>query len=198
MIINETFDEQNVKNTVPDTYDYTVNVLDIKTSVSALYLWALFGFLSVMITCDFNRWIHSNIWFRHFVGIIAFFFLFVVVDNSSPLPLHLLWLKTILVYVIFLLMIKSKWYYSLPVFLLLIIDQSLKVHSDFLKSVNKDDPNIDSTEKVRKTMSYIIYILIIMGFITYGVRQYFNYGKNFSWIKLLFHSSCKNITENYK
>jgi hypothetical protein len=114
------------------------------------------------------------------------------IENSRRL------LGKILVFVIFLLIIKSKWYYSLPVFLLLVIDQSLKVHSEFLKSVNKDDPNIVSTEKIRKTMSYIIYILIIMGFIAYGIRQYYDYGMNFSWIKLLFYSSCKNIPQNYK
>lgn len=198
MNMNETFDKQNNKSTLSDTYDYTENVLDIKTTVSALYLWALFGFLSIMITCDFNRWIHSNIWFRHFVGVIAFFFLFVVIDNSTKLPLSILWLKTIVVYVIFLLMIKSKWYFSLPVFLLLVIDQSFKVHSDYLKSINKDDPSIKSTDQKRRTMSYIIYVLIIVGFITYGIRQYLEFGKNFSWIKLLFYSSCKNLSDIYK
>jgi hypothetical protein len=168
------------------------DAFDTKTAISALYLWLLFGFLSTMISCDFNRWM-NNIWFRHFVGIVAFFFLFTVIDASNTAYIGTVWLKTILVYMIFLLMVKSKWYFSIPVLLLLIIDQSIKLHHDYMKNRNKQDPSLESFITWRNYLSIAIYTIIGIGFIHYGLRQYKHFGSAFSWIKLLVHYGCKGM-----
>lgn len=174
------------------TSDYS-DAFDTKTALTGFFLWLLFGFLSNMVSCDFKRWINSTIWFRHFVGIIAFFLLFAVIDGSNKIPIGVLWLKTVFVYLLFLLMVKSKWYFSVPVFVLLVIDQSLRIHHDYLADKNKSDPELVTCNTWRQYLSYGIYALIIVGFITYGIRQYNLFGSHFSWIKLLFHYKCKSL-----
>jgi len=164
---------------------------DTKTGLASLYLWILFGFLASMINCDFQRWINSNILFRHFVGIIGFFLLFSVITVDGSSPIGDVWLKTIFVYGIFLLMIKMKWYFSVPIFLILIVDQSMKVQQEYLKRKDKKDPSLKKIETVRNYFNPLICVLAIVGFSFYAIRQKNEFGKNFSWIKLLFHSTCK-------
>ena len=60
-------------------------IFDGKKSLSALYLWLLFGFLSTMVSCDLQKWMVDNTFFRHVIGIIAFFFLFTVCQILSIL-----------------------------------------------------------------------------------------------------------------
>jgi len=166
---------------------------DTKTAMSALYLWLLFGFLSTMVSCDFQRWMKDNIIMRHFIGIIAFFFLFTILDKTNKSSIGIIWLKTFIVYAVFLLMVKSKWYFSLPVIVLLIIDQSLKSQYLYLEQTNKNDTTLPSITKWRNNLSYIIYGVIIIGFVSYGVRQFEEFGDDFSFVKLLFHFNCKEM-----
>jgi hypothetical protein len=170
--------------------DYS-RAFDTKTALTSLYLWLLFGFLSSIVSCDFKRWIHDNIWFRHIVGIVAFFFLFTVIDVSNDIPIGIVWLKTIIVYILFLLMVKSKWYFSVPLLVLLIIDQSIKSHHSYTQNKNKSDPALPTYNKWRNYLSYMIYAIIVIGFISYGIRQRKEFGATFSWLKLVLHYGCK-------
>ena len=102
------------------------------------------------------------------------------------------------------MMTKSKWFFSIPVLLLLIIDQSYKFQIDFIQKDKKEskdnkdnkeiknDNKVETYENIRKYLYYTIIILIVIGFIQYAVRQYKEFGSKFSFSKLLFYSSCKN------
>ena len=187
-------EQKQTSSTTSSMFDILSNqTFDTKTAMSALYLWLLFGFLSTMVSCDFQRWMKDNILMRHFIGIIAFFFLFTILDKSNKTSIGIIWLKTFIVYAIFLFMIKSKWYFSLPIIILLIVDQSLKSQYSYLEQNNKDDATLPSIEKWRNNLSFLIYGVIIVGFVSYGVRQYEEFGDDFSFVKLLFHFNCKDV-----
>jgi len=164
---------------------------DARNALSGLYLWLLFGFLSSMVSCDMQRWMQDSILFRHFVGVVAFFFLFTIIDNNNTSPIYYIWMKTLIVYFIFLLMVKSKWYFSLPVFIILIIDQSLLSQTNYLKKQNTNDSQINTINQVRNILYIVILCLIGIGFIHYFFRQRKEFGSEFSFTKLLFTSSCK-------
>ena len=167
-------------------------MFDVRTAIVGLYLWLLFGYLSNIVSCDIKKYITENIFFRHFVGLISFFLLFTVVDKDNDLDILNIWLKTCFVYFIFLLMTKSKWYFSIPTLILLIFDQSIKFQIDFDKNKNKKKNNIILYEKYRDILYNIIIFVIVIGFIHYAIRQYYTFGSKFSFIKLLFHSTCNN------
>lgn len=60
--------------------------------------------------------------------------LFTIVDEKAEkVPVQFLLLKTVIVYIAFVMMTKSKWYFSLPVLMALVLDQMLKYYSDYLK-----------------------------------------------------------------
>lgn len=176
----------------PVSFMETLNkTFDTKTAITSLYLWLLFGFLSTMVSCDIQKWMKSNNVFRHLIGIIAFFFLFTILDTSNHSPMYLIWIKTFFVYFIFLLMIKSKWYFSLPVLFLLVVDQSIKTHHDYTYQLNKDDPSLKTLMDIRSGINITIIVLILIGFIAYALRQYNEFGNKFSFTTLLFYSHCK-------
>jgi len=165
--------------------------LDSQSEIIGLYLWLLFGYLSSMVTCDLQKLMKDNILFRHFIGIVSFFFLFTI-HNSNNCHIIILLQKTILIYFIFLVMIKSKLYFALPVLFLLIIDQIIKYHKEYLYKKNKLDKSIKKYEYLRIIINKIIKFLIIIGFLDYVILQYLEFGNDFLLYKLIFFNNCKN------
>ena len=176
--------------------------MDIRTAIAGLYLWLLFGFLSSIVSCDVKRLMTNNVFVRHIVGIISFFLLFTVIESDNQLDVFSIWTKTVYIYFIFLLMTKSKWYFSIPVLLLLVVDQSLKFQIKFeesrkenkeTKENKENDPTILRYENIRNNLYVCIIALIVAGFVHYAFRQYNEYGSKFSLVKLLLYHSCRNI-----
>jgi hypothetical protein len=134
------------------------------------------------------------------VGIISFFLLFTVIEQDNELDIFSIWGKTIYIYFIFLLMTKSKWYFSVPVLLLLIVDQSLKFQIKFeeKRKEGKEDKENESTativryENIRNKLEGCIIALIVIGFLHYTIRQYNEFGSKFSLVKLILYHSCRS------
>ena len=173
-------------------------MFDTGTAITGLYIGLLFGLLSTLLSCDMKRLINNNMYFRHLIGLISFFLLFTITDkdNKNELDIKTIWINTILVYGLFIMMTKSKWYFSIPVLILIVIDQSYKFQVGFIHDKKKDNKQnnekIQLYEKSRIFIDVIILIIIFTGFIHYTIRQYKQFGSKFSFGKLLFYSSCKN------
>lgn len=166
------------------------SAFDTKSALSGFYLWLLFGLLSISVSCDIQKWISDRIWFRHLMGIIAFFFLFAVIDTtSSDYHVGMIWTKTLLVYGVFLLMTKSRAYFSIPVLLLLVIDQSLKSQKGYLEKKGQDASRLDCA---RSVITLLMSALIVLGFVDYVFHQKQSHGDKFSLSKLVFGYGCKN------
>ena len=168
-------------------------MIDVRTAIAGLYLWLLFGYLSSIVSCDMKHLMTHNLWFRHIVGIIAFFLLFTVIETDNESDISNIWIKTMYIYFIFLLMTKSKWYFSIPVLLLLVVDQSFKFQMKFEEKRKNNGPTMALYENIRDKLNICIIALIVIGFIHYAIRQYGEYGSKFSLIKLILHHTCRNI-----
>jgi hypothetical protein len=153
--------------------------------------------LSSIVSCDIKHLMTHNIFFRHIVGIIAFFLLFTVIDTDNESDVFNIWMKTMYIYFIFLLMTKSKWYFSIPVFVLLVVDQSFKFQIKFEEKQKEKRKNNGPTmalyENIRDKLNVCIIALIVIGFMHYAIRQYNEYGSKFSLVKLILHHTCRNV-----
>ncbi len=107
-------------------------------------------------------------------------------------------------------MTKSKWYFSIPVLLLLLVDQSLKFQINFEKKKEVKDTDLGENgngenvengendsiivryENIRNKLNVSIIALIVVGFLHYTFRQYNEFGPKFSLIKLVLYHSCRN------
>lgn len=175
-----------------DLTHYANYTFDTKVALSGLYLWLLFGFLSNMVSCDFQKMMKNNLVLRHIVGIVSFFLLFTVLDTTNKVPVPILMIKTLFIYFLFLLMMKNKYYTSIPILGLIVFDQVIKVHINYLMNINSPKEEITTWEKHRDTLNFGLIGLIIAGFLSYAYRQYNEFGDDFSWTKLLFDYRCND------
>ena len=147
--------------------------------LSSILLWVLFGVLEDSMSCDFQK-IIKNDYFKHIAGLMIIFFLFAVMGNKDNQHILTIWVKSIVIYFIFIITVKSKWYFVLPVIVLLLIDQSIKIQIQYYEKNNSsyDSKNLNI---VRKIITYLIYGTIFAGFASYGIEQY--HKENFDIIK---------------
>jgi hypothetical protein len=166
------------------------NLFDTKTALSALFLWLLFGFLSTMVGCDIQKMMRDSLLLRHAVGLFSFFLLFTLSDTKNASHITLLWIKTIAVYGVFLMMVKSKWYFTFPVLILLIVDQTIKAHRNYLAKLHNQNADVKKWDSARSAINIALTGTIAVGFGHYAFRQYKEFGRKFSINTLLFSYKC--------
>lgn len=188
------------------------NTFDTTNALSGMYLWILFGYLATLLNCDLQRFLKSHPLVIHLVGLLTFFFLFTLIDGANKTSVVNIWIKTIFIYILFVLTTKSKWYFVVPVLIILLIDQTLKKHLSYKKQM-AEDPNTSTDNKlsadkikqleesVGKYSAFInkaIIVIIIFGVIHYMYLQYIEYGSKFSFYKFFFGvTRCKDKMPKY-
>lgn len=169
------------------------DTFDTSTALSSMYLWLLFGYLASMINCDLQRMIKKSQIIRHLVALVAFFFLFTIIDGNNKTNILTIWIKTFVVYLLFVLTTKSKWYFALPVLGLLLVDQTIKKHVMLSKAQEK----LRESDEIRllsvsRLLNIVVTTFIVIGSIHYGMLQYRQHAIDFSWSKfILGTSACK-------
>ena len=88
------------------------------------------------------------------------------------------------------MMVKSKWYFAIPVLLLLVGDQSLKAHADYIGK--EDKKGVEQIDMYRQMINKLIIALVIGGFFHYMFRQWNEFGDQFSFSTFLFSYGCSN------
>jgi len=156
---------------------------DATTALSGMYMWLMFGLLSSLLGCDIQRLMVQNVYAKHAISLICFFFLMAVVDKNNDLNLLDTWIKAIFVYFLFMLGVKNQLFVSVAIIFLLVIDQSIKVHEDYLAKRGPVDPK---WEKYRTMLWYGIVGCSIFGCVFYCLRQKQEFGTDFSWSAFLF------------
>jgi len=167
---------------------------DSVTAIAGLYLWLLFGFFTSLLGCDLQRIMTKNIFVKHLMALTAFFFLMSVVDTDNNISVGLTWLKTFLVYILFMISIKSKIFASAIFILILIADQTLKVEIIYQKNNNGDKNKIALYNKIRYYLLFALITTAIIGFILYFIKQYSDHYDDFSFIVFFFgNNKCNDL-----
>ena len=182
---------------------------DTSSALAGMFLWITFSYLATMLNCDLQRTMQKHPLFMHLMGFTAFFFLFTLVGTSNATSIGVIFLKSIAVYVLFILITKSKWFFVLPVLAILLLDQILKKWSTIkLNNYNskvlsvddnredeklKLDLEVSQQEKISKCLMAAVVVLIIIGSLQYMHYQYKDHAK-FSFYKFFFtNSKCHVI-----
>lgn len=173
---------------------------DTTFALSSMYLWLMFGFLTSMVNCDLQRFLMQNALVRHAVALVAFFFLFTLLDaDASKTGLVQVWFQTVFVYTVFVAATKSKWYFALGVLVLLLVDQSYKKHVRALEGGPTAEQQ-GRQARVSRALNVGVIVLAVVGAAHYAYLQRLEYGNRFSWAKFLLGSSrpCKTYAPSYR
>jgi uncharacterized membrane protein YraQ (UPF0718 family) len=178
-----------------------INFDSITFLVASLYLWLLFGFLSDTVSCDLKR-LFRNPFFRHFTALASIFLLFTLIDSHNYSASYI-WKQSFLLYLFYIFLTKNKWYFALPVLILMLVEQTISAQINHLASIkysdNKKDKNkkqlnditIQNYNNYKNYLQYFIITLIIVGFIQYFIRQKNEFKSQFSLFKFIFDTTCK-------
>jgi len=107
-------------------------------------------------------------------------------------------------YILYFLFTKSKFYFSIPVIFLVLIDQTLNSETLYLKD-RYETENFKKNEyeyiniynNIRNYIHYSILFIIILGFIHYYIRQKYKFKGKFSVFKFIFDINCKKGEINF-
>jgi len=165
---------------------------DTMTALAAMMLWLIFGFMTSLLSCDIQRLMTNNIYAKHAMSFILFFFLMAVIDNSNTASVGKTWFKAFCIYILFMFAIKSKIESSIIVILLLVIDQTVRIHIDYKRRTNDLD-NIETFELVRQILFAALIITVFVGYLLYMLRVMKEHGDDFSHIKLFFGTTKCNM-----
>ena len=186
-----------MSNTQSEQKKVPITTFPVTTALSGLFLWIIFGHLSVLLNCDLQRVLAQSPVAIHVSGIVAFYFLFTVLDTNVA-PIYIIWLKTLFVYVLFVLMTKSKWYFVLPVMILILVDQCMRQQVAY--EIDEGRPvNQELYSNISYYILVAIVVVIIVGSVHYMSLQAIEYGPEFSIVNFFFglNKSCKLEAPSY-
>ena len=172
-----------------------VITFDTSSALAGLYLWLLFGFFTSLLGCDLQRLVSQNMYIKHFLALISFFFLFTLLDPGNRSSISQIWLKTVLVYVLFVMSTKSKAWASILILVLLIIDQTLKTQLNYLNTQESPDAAVISRlEQWRRLLYQLMIVVIVAGFAHYYIYQKGEYGDTFNLPSFIFGTpKCREM-----
>ena len=97
-------------------------------------------------------------------------------------------------------MTKSKWYFVIPVLMMLLVDQTVKKHLAIQKERNKDVNQLQVTQEyLTKILNIFIISTIVIGTLHYMFLQKLEYRSEFSLYKFFFGvTKCKSYVPKYQ
>ena len=78
---------------------------------------------------------------------------------------------------------------------MLVVDQSIKAHSDYMDKNFGAKEEVKKLDNVRKILNYVIIGLVVVGFFSYMFRQMAEFGPDFNLTKFLFSYECKHLSD---
>jgi hypothetical protein len=185
-----------------------VTGLEYKSGLFLFYVVIMSKYFEDMISCDLQRYMERSIIPRHIIAFMTAFFTIVLTEygndeNNTTTLLDYLQ-TTFIIYFLFLFSTKAKAEFVFPMLFLLLGDQILKVYNSILekkvekaKSTGSDvKQTIDIITYVRNILSYVILGIIGVGSFSYFIRQYSEFGSNFSFSKFILGTFKCNMNVN--
>ena len=163
--------------------------MDITTILFLFYLNLTLAYKPIF-NCDLQRLLQQNVYVNHLFTFFCFLYIIVLTDNT--ISFSQIWWKTLLIYGLFVMLTKSKIEYVGIVLLLLLVDQC--VNSTIQTKLQKNtDEDVSKLKTARTYIKYVIFGVILIGFISYFFRQRADH-KDFSFLTLLFGTPmCEGV-----
>lgn len=164
--------------------------IDISNGLSAIYLWLIFGITLSLFNCKIIKLINQNILLQYSTLFVSIFFLFIVLESeNSKKHIYVLLLNSLILFVSFILLIKINKIFSILILLLILFNQILKVHINYLVNNNiykKNNNIIHYYKKIRNIINISIVVLIIIGFFSIIIEN----GYSFNLYKFISNNKC--------
>lgn len=164
--------------------------IDISNGLSAIYLWLIFSITLSLFNCKIIKLINQNILLQYSTLFVSIFFLFIVLEpENSKKHISVLLFNSLILFISFIILIKINKIFSILILLLILLNQILKVHINYLVNNNiykKNNNIINYYKKIRNIINILIVVLIIIGFFSIIIEN----GYSFNLYKFLSNNRC--------
>ncbi len=156
------------------------------------YLLVFCNFFAQLLSCDLQRALTHNIWIKHLIGLICFFFLVILLIPSDKKSLTTMWQYTLVGYLLFVLSSRSKMNYTFILLAILFIHENIRLYVDVEKTLTEKDK--ERYLEYNKYLQYVAVGVIFYGCLMYYLRQKKEFGSSFSNAKFfLGKTSCEGL-----
>lgn len=172
-------------------------------SLSGVYLWLFFGYLSAYINCDLQRILRANPYVLHAFGFFTFFFLFTTTSSDAPRSPWVMLGQTCVVYLMWVLASKTKAPFVFTVLGLLLAQQVAFLFLDYYLPRRKTSEKRDMLARdVRRYTNMAVLIAIVLVVVAgvghYMYLQKLEYKDDFSLLKFFVdRGGCKVRAPDY-
>jgi hypothetical protein len=155
-----------------------------------LFLTISGNFLAQLFPCQVQELFTTSIYHKHILAFFTLFFAIVLATDAAN-DLTLLFRKTVLLYLLFILITKMEKNFFL--FFLLILAAKYLLENKIKDLAEDTPPKIkDNYNKINKLLQYSLIIIGITGFVIYLGEKKYEYGKQFDFITFIFGKTiCK-------
>lgn len=157
-----------------------------------LFLAILSNFSQNIMNCGIQELLAKSAILRN---IVTYFLIYFTINFTEESPVHPyeLFDKALIVYILFVLLMKqNKYFFIANVVLIFIIYVNSQTSEYYQKVKDKDKENIIDT--VNNIFIAILPITLIVGFVIYYFKQLSDYGVKFDMFKFIFGTSkCSSL-----
>jgi len=169
--------------------------MDFDTEVKGLFLLVLAisgNFIAETLNCKTQKLLSENMYAKHLISLFILFFSITLFNGEEPLKIFI---KTISIYILFLLFTRMNLMFTIIVFILLTIYYISGLYLEYYikesekESEKESDKYLEKIKKLHKTKELItkmILVFILTGFTLYFQKQYNDHHKNWSTTKFIF------------
>lgn len=168
------------------------------------------GYINQILSCQMQKTLSESIYFRHFLGVLLLF-VFIMLEGgwsfdatmdelaetnwSSGNVLHTL-VISFLIYILFVISSKSRFYPNLLFFTLVLIIYIINTQRSYWKKRNQiTEEKNQQLLQISKGLFMIAMVVLVYGFIDYLQYQKKEFGKGFDWsLFLLGTTKCSSMT----
>jgi hypothetical protein len=165
------------------------------------------NFLAQLFPCRLQYELNNNMYLKHFFAFLTMIFFVVLASPIKNKKLNYIIFQSIVLYITFLFLTKTDYKIFivsliLLSFLYLLLLKKMEFESDKEneKDINKIqgiETSIKHIENICSVLTYIIILLIIVGFLSYLGQKKIEYKKKFVFSEFLFGKpSCKHKSPN--
>jgi hypothetical protein len=169
--------------------NFTQKSFDMTSAIAFMLLWVMFAYTTPLLSCQTQRIMESSVYPKHMMGIIGFFCLLAITDTKNNSHIGILWTKSVIGYLFFMMLMKTHIYTFIIVLVLLAIDISLRVQIDYMKKTEKDVTHLETS---RTVIFYIICAVTVIGFMLYANHAYHDHKQDFSITTFIFGNNKCN------
>ena len=174
--------------------DITFDNLPIN-NISILLLIISGNYLGELFPCKFQKSLSSNVYLKHVLGYMTMVFFVTLNDKLAGASLARTFVNSLILYLIFMIVIKSHIVFLYIIFGILMVIYLLTIQIDILEEQEKETVSIKRLKTTRKILKIILLAVIPIGFLLYLGEKKLEYKKNFSYMTFLFGKSvCKAET----